>query len=158
MALRIDTGMLLCAISDQTMEFYLDLETGEVIPGGIDEFDEEDEEYQEIAAMDDNPRFLPVERVSSDRAWNWMAQFIEGVEDPLAREVLSRAIQGRGAFRHFKDQLGVFPGLRDAWFAFEMRRQLEVAREWLEAEGIEAVLEPVGGARGQDSSDPVERG
>jgi hypothetical protein len=151
MPIRIDAGMLTCAISDHSMEFYLDLETGEVIPGGLDEFDEDDEEYQELAAMVDNPRYLMVSPVSSDTAWRWMEEFTEAVEDSEARRSLRTAIEGRRPFRRFKDELDAFPKLRKAWFAFEQMRQLEEARDWLALVGVEAELVM---DSGQESPEP----
>jgi hypothetical protein len=53
------------------------------------------------------------------------------VGDAQARDLLLRAIHGRGAFRRFKDALFDFPELREEWFAFHYRRMRRRAIEWL---------------------------
>ena len=45
---------------------------------------------------------------------------------------LARAIQGKGAFRRFKDQLHEeYPGLLPAWYAFLEARSTRRAVQWL---------------------------
>jgi hypothetical protein len=58
------------------------------------------------------------------------------VRDPRARELLERAIEGRGAFRRFKDTLFEFPELRETWFRFHDARMERRALEWLADEGL----------------------
>ena len=60
-----------------------------------------------------------------------MEDFIRRVRDPRARDLLERAIAGRGAFRRFKDTLLDFPDLRPVWFAFHDARMERRAIEWL---------------------------
>ena len=48
---------------------------------------------------------------------------------------LGVAIEGRGAFRRFKDVLSRWPELLDRWYAFSEDRQRGRARAWLAAEG-----------------------
>jgi predicted nucleotidyltransferase len=45
--------------------------------------------------------------------------------------LLARAIEGRGAFRRFKDALFEFPELRETWFKFHDVRMRRRAIEWL---------------------------
>ena len=66
-----------------------------------------------------------------------MAAFIETVANARLRDRLSRAIQGRGAFRRFKDALLDYPQERERWFAFRDARQRERTLEWLASEGID---------------------
>src|SRR5438045_9257017 len=56
---------------------------------------------------------------------------ISGISDLLAR-----AIEGRGAFRRFKDVPFGFPDLREEWFAFHDKRATRRAVEWLVGEGV----------------------
>lgn len=72
--------------------------------------------------------------------WAIMRSFCDEVEDEAVRERLLRAVHGRGAFRRFKDV--VFEeDLPDAWFAYRYARLEDLARGWLEAEGIAYVDE-----------------
>jgi hypothetical protein len=61
-----------------------------------------------------------------------MADFAEGISDERAARRLIRAIQGRGAFRHFKAELHEeYPHLLTAWHAFRDARGQRRAVEWL---------------------------
>jgi uncharacterized protein (UPF0332 family)/predicted nucleotidyltransferase len=60
-----------------------------------------------------------------------MEDFVAYVRDVQARDLLERAIVGRGAFRRFKDALGEYPELKRAWFAFHDARGERRAIEWL---------------------------
>jgi Uncharacterised protein family (UPF0158) len=56
-----------------------------------------------------------IEPIPSREAYGDMEDFIRRVRDPRARDLLERAIAGRGAFRRFKDTLLNFPDLRQVW-------------------------------------------
>jgi hypothetical protein len=148
MPIRIDAGALLAAMSDHSTEFFLDRETGEVIPNAIELFPSSAPEHQRYLEMADDPRYLVVETVPSGTAWDWMAAFVENVMDARARRVLSHALEGKRAFRRFKDALGEFPTLREAWFDFETARLRAAAVQWLEDEGLDAVLDEGGETTG----------
>ncbi|MQA76230.1 MAG: hypothetical protein GEU88_18180, partial [Solirubrobacterales bacterium] len=95
---RVDLGLLCAALDDHspTTRWWLDPHTGETIATS------EDlgwEEYADVA-----PELLiRIEPTPSREGYADMQDFIARVRDPRAREVLTRAIAGRGAFRRFKD-------------------------------------------------------
>jgi predicted nucleotidyltransferase len=89
----------------------------------------EDEEPDELG-------WIRIEPESSSEGYRDMADFIAQVRDPRARDLLDRAIAGRGAFRRFKDTLFEFPELREAWFTFHDRRMQRRAVEWLMLQGL----------------------
>jgi hypothetical protein len=61
-----------------------------------------------------------------------MADFTELVSDDQAARRLARAINGRGAFRRFKDELHEeYPDLLPAWYAFRDARAARRAVDWL---------------------------
>lgn len=64
-----------------------------------------------------------------------MEQFCLGVADPRLRDTLSDAIQGRGAFRRFKDSMHRH-GFADDWYAFRNAAFGKIAAEFLDANGI----------------------
>jgi uncharacterized protein (UPF0332 family) len=78
-----------------------------------------------------------------------MEDFVAYVRDVRARDLLERAIVGRGAFRRFKDALAAFPELRRAWFAFHDARGERRAITWLLERGLvsEAAAEAALAAR-----------
>jgi Uncharacterised protein family (UPF0158) len=65
-----------------------------------------------------------------------MEDFVKRVRDPRARHLLERAINGRGAFRRFKDTLLDYPELRRAWFVFHDARGERRAIDWLAERGL----------------------
>ena len=56
----------------------------------------------------------------------------------MLEESLEVAINGRGAFRHFKDVLQEHPQERERWFAFQKQRAHRRILRWLETEDIVA--------------------
>jgi len=68
-----------------------------------------------------------------------MVEFAEKVEDELLREKLSIALDGRGAFRRFKNVITDYPDYREKWFKFRDERINKKVTEWLNSIGIEPV-------------------
>jgi len=68
-------------------------------------------------------------------SWVWyqdMADFAGTITDERAGRSLARAIQGKGAFRRFKDDLhDEYPDLLPAWYAFGNVRAKHRAVQWL---------------------------
>jgi hypothetical protein len=67
-------------------------------------------------------------------SWVWyedMADFADTIADEQVGQRLARAIQGKGAFRRFKDELHHRPELLLAWHAFSDTRARRRAVEWL---------------------------
>jgi hypothetical protein len=58
------------------------------------------------------------------------------VKDEHLAELLEVAINGKGAFRRFKDVLLRYPEKRERWFKFKDERMEERALEWLEDIGV----------------------
>jgi predicted nucleotidyltransferase len=130
---KIDLVMLRDALEDHspTMQWWFDPGTGESIPKS------EDISREEIGlAEGDEERLVAIEPTPSYEGYSDMEDFIAGVRDPRARELLARAIEGRGAFRRFKDALFEFDQLRELWFAFHDARTERRAIEWLAANGL----------------------
>lgn len=124
---QIDLADLALALEDHSPDhsWWFDPKSGEVetsfarsLPG---------------AATDhgDPLRLLPIEPLPTDVGYGDMEDFVSYVRDPRARDLLERAIVGRGAFRRFKDTLLGFPELRQVWFAFHDARSERRAVEWL---------------------------
>jgi hypothetical protein len=77
-----------------------------------------------------------VSPLPSYEAYGDLSDFVAQVPERRARDRLSRAIEGRGAFRRFKDTLFEFPQLRESWFAFHDIRMRRRAIEWLVDAGL----------------------
>ena len=119
-------------------EWFLDLETGEVVPRvGEDQVGEDATDK----LIEENPdRFRAIESVPSHRSFKIMESFVSQL--PASREKfrLEDVLEGRKPFRNFKDALSDMDPLRDEWFRFELESFAVIAQEWLEDEGIEADL------------------
>ena len=68
--------------------------------------------------------------------YDMMSDFVDSVIDPRKNEILSIALDGKGAFRRFKDTLRRV-GLEDEWYTFKRKAYAEVARVWCEENDIE---------------------
>jgi len=82
-----------------------------------------------------------------------MVEFTEKVSDDRARDMLAVALDGKGAFRRFKNVLHeTYPHLLPAWYAFRDQRAKRRAVDWLADNDIidaDTVIRFVG-----DHSDP----
>ena len=115
---------------------YLDLRTGQVVTI-VDSRPEDDEKRMLIRRSEG--RFVHLDPASSREQYRWMERFVQSVADPTLRERLILAIDGKGAFRRFKDVLMAFPVDRERWFAFRSERLKTAMEAWLNAHGLRAV-------------------
>ena len=118
---KVDLADLAMALEDHSAEhsWWLDPATGEVDPFFSNSPDEG------AAAL------VPIRPLPTAVGYQDMEDFVSCVRDPRARDLLERAIAGRGAFRRFKDTLLDYPELRRSWFAFHDARGERRAIEWL---------------------------
>ena len=130
----VDLQSLCEALEDHSewTEWWLDPRTGAVKPWPVDESAIDEFEEAHPGARD----WIRIWPLSSGEGYDDLVDFTERVRDPRARDLLERAITGRGAFRRFKDTLFEFPELRKAWFAFHDARMERRALEWLADEGL----------------------
>jgi predicted nucleotidyltransferase len=128
---QVDLQDLSAALEDHSdfHSWWLDPHTG-AIEVWSEELGEDDERHPAERG------WLPIEPVDSSDAYRDMVDFIDGIAEPHASDLLSRAIEGRGAFRRFKDTVSEFPELRDAWFDLHRIRMERRAIEWLRHEGV----------------------
>lgn len=139
--LKIDLDELCNAMEDHSFEndYYLDLETGEILfvseymdYEGIDIENRIEEEYE---------RFERIPQIESYEAYRDMEDFIATIDDQHLIDLLEVAIQGKGAFRRFKDVLLNHPDEEEKWFQFNDDRTEERAREWLDEIGVTLIEE-----------------
>ena len=121
---RVDFEELRFAMEDASYEhhYFLDTETGEVIL--VSEYDNDEESSQRLEAIDEAEpgRYLRVPRAESSDGYQDMQEFIDAVSDKPLQQLLEVAIDGKGAFRRFKDVLVRDPGEQQRWFAFQTER------------------------------------
>lgn len=96
--------------------------------------DQEEEDQKTVEALMEP--FVQAPRSDTRQAYEQMVDFAASVDDPHLRELLAVALDGRGAFRRFKDVLVRYPDQRERWFEFrdsETRREVDA---WLQAVGV----------------------
>jgi hypothetical protein len=84
-------------------------------------------------------RYIHVPEGSSHDGYRDMQRFIATVEDGNIQDRLWRAIEGRGAFRRFKNLMDAYPRERERWFAFKKRSEEKRAVWWLQSVGIDPI-------------------
>ena len=62
--------------------------------------------------------YLRIEPASSREQYRWMERFVASVSETALRERLIISIDGKGAFRRFKDVLLAYPAERERWFSY----------------------------------------
>jgi predicted nucleotidyltransferase len=135
---RVDLRSLAEALEDHSPEttWWFDPQNGETEPY-IADFVSVSLEAEEADPLDRG--LIRIEPIPSREAYGDMEDFIGRVRDSRARDLLERAISGRGAVRRFKDTLLDFQELRQVWFTFHDARMERRAIEWLAEQGL---LEP----------------
>lgn len=154
--LKVDLGELVHEMDlgdNLELTGYLDTETGEIISmpdnvmRAVEDSDEAAEalpdweqelvETAESILGDEKDRFLLIPRRESREGYELMAAFAETVTDEDLREKLGIALDGKGAFRRFKNVLNHHPDELDRWYAFKDESIREEAIQWLIMNGIE---------------------
>jgi hypothetical protein len=137
---------------------YLDTRTGEIvnIPDevmSVVESEDEEEierlpdweqgliETAKSVFSDEEGRYVDIPRRPSYEGYNLMVEFANTVKSRGLREKLDIALDGKGAFRRFKNVLKNHPDEEKRWFAFKDERMRQDVRDWLHSIGIEPVEE-----------------
>jgi len=131
----VDLDELATALADQDSfehRWLIDPSTGQTVfwtrDCGIDGQNPVDLEELDLVVIDPLPSYV---------WYQDMADFAEGISDEQAGRRLARAIGGRGAFRHFKDELHEeYPDLVPVWYAFRDARARRRAVEWLDEQDL----------------------
>ncbi len=117
---------------------YLHLVTGDVlrVVDGV-----ADPQMHARIAADTN--YLRIDPVSSREQYRWMERYIPMVDDPELAGKLTQAIDGKGAFRRFKDVLMSYGPERERWFSFRSERLRIFMEAWLSAHALNPIARPV---------------
>ncbi len=120
-------------------ESFLDLTTGQVVT--IVSGDPEAPVLKKQVA-DNIDNFVRIEPASSREQYRWMERFVQSVADEALRERLIIAIDGKGAFRRFKDVLLAYPAERERWFSYRADLLHWHIHNWLHEQGFEGQSTP----------------
>ncbi len=112
---------------------YLDLDNGQVVTI-VDSRPEDDD--KRLLIRRSSHRFVHLDPASSREQYRWMERFVASVEDGALKERLILAIDGKGAFRRFKDVLLSYPVERDRWFQYRSNLLHIYINGWLNSKDI----------------------
>lgn len=128
---RVDLSLLGGALEDHSADadWWFDPAAGD----SIRKSEEMSWEEHDVA---DPESLIWIEPTHSSEGYADMEEFIARLSDRRARDLLERAIAGRGAFRRFKDTLHEFAELREAWFGFRDARSERRAIAWLRGQEL----------------------
>lgn len=133
-------------------ESFLDLENGDLLAI----IDGEPDAAARRAKVAANPStYLRVDPASSREQYRWMERFVSSVADPPLRDRLLISIDGKGAFRRFKDVLLAFPAERERWFVYRSEVLHFHIQTWVEHTKID-VANPAPWGRVEQPEEPVE--
>jgi len=112
---------------------YIDRESGDVVVV-VDGLSEDEENHRRIS--DTPERFIKIEPASSREQYRWMEVFVVTLESSDLKGRLRLAIDGKGAFRRFKDILTHYPVERERWFSFRGEHLHYLINQWFISKNI----------------------
>jgi hypothetical protein len=122
--------------SDLTHRCFLNLVSGEVVFFS-DSLGLSEEDERLLEEIDGSNDYVAIERIPSHEAYQWMVDFVDELVAPAdqhAAEKLSIALNGKGAFRRFKDTLHrIDDQWLQAWYQWRDKRLKAAVEEWLES-------------------------
>ena len=129
---RLEAALL----GGETVEHFLDLDSGAIFahapgepaPGTLEKYQVQPE------------RYLPIEPLANAQRLAMAEAFLFGLPAPFAHATLSQALTGRKALRTFVHALEQWPALQQTWHEYQAAQVHELALEWLEDNGLEAVV------------------
>ncbi len=133
--------------SDGTTAAYIHRTTGELVhltdedrsAADCDDLSELPEWQREAAELArrvlDSDEFVRLPERSDLNEYRLMEEFIHALPEGKAARELADAIEGRGAFRRFKDR-AYHHGLLEAWYAHLQRAWEDYAADFLDEHGI----------------------
>lgn len=134
----IDLDTLETAMEDVDLanRYFLNLVTGEVLFFS-DYLGLSDADEQLLEEIDGSNGYIAVERIPSWEAYQWMVDFVDeqvAPADENAAEKLSIALDGKGAFRRFKDTLHRVDGhWLQAWYQWRDKRLKAAVEAWVQS-------------------------
>lgn len=120
-------------MTDQYSEYFLDKETGKV--EWVSDMAMTQKEQEEVYDRLDEHGFYRLPTSFDIHDYDIMEEFVYTLSGS-ARDKLASAIQGKGAFRRFKDTV-IRLGIDQEWYDFQSAEYKRKAARWCEDNGIE---------------------
>ena len=101
-----------------------------------------DPDFNEFPQPDpDDPDWVEIPRVESHDAFRTMQTFVDSLDEVDVQRRLHSSLQGRGAFRRFRETIAEFPDLRNRWETTQREDLLQRALTFLATLDIEPTYE-----------------
>lgn len=130
---------------------YLNIKTGEFIeiqndylsiaedadPEDLDEYQDWDQDELRLAinVLENWEDYIELPSQHDIHEYSIMEDFATVTDTPQKNNQLSCALQGKGAFRRFKDTISDL-GLDEAWYAYRFIAFVQIAKEWCKIHNI----------------------
>lgn len=135
---------------------YLNKETGEIVTVSTEELSiaeesEEDDDFSEypdwqqdsiksaLDVIENWENYIELPDKWEINEYDIMEEFCGSIKNDRISNALYSAIQGRGAFRRFKDAIIRF-GVEDDWYKFREEALMQIAIEWCEENEIKYIV------------------
>ena len=129
-------------LAESIHEEYYNKDTGEIDwdsafeETDIPDWEQEGVKNAELVEINFSERIIRIPSEDSHEGYNDMEDFVFEVKNKRIQQRLEDAINGRGAFRRFKNVLQEYPAERELWFEFKNNRTRQRILDWLESEDI----------------------
>ncbi|MGB9628869.1 MAG: UPF0158 family protein [Thermodesulfobacteriota bacterium] len=134
-------------------QYYFDKETGEtlIIPDELMRALEEGESCEDLPKWElelvpqakeifkGSSRYEEIPIRPSYEGYNLMVEFVEGLTEKKIQRELFIALDGKGAFRRFKNVIRDYPEVERQWYQFKREKDKEMVKDWLESLSIELI-------------------
>ena len=89
-------------------------------------------------ALNDLDRYIPLPREYEIHEYQIMENFVNSLEDEDEAHELLNSMQGKGAFRRFKEKVSLL-SLEDRWYNHREEAYEKIAVEWCVKNGIKVI-------------------
>ena len=117
--------------TNDEIEYYYNPDNGEIFMSNIGEFENLNED--ELDELFEKSIMLPTRYDINE--YEMMKDFVETIEDTKLQNKLYLSLNGRGAFRRFKDTCINFD-IIDDWYKFRDKKYKEIAISWCKENDI----------------------
>ncbi|MFE7064285.1 UPF0158 family protein [Sutcliffiella sp. NPDC057660] len=97
---------------------------------------EQDMIRQGIDILENEMNYVQIPSRFDINEYDIMEEFSLNIEPQKISNTLSRAIEGRGAFRRFKDKILELE-IDEEWYKFKKNRLKKIAKKWCQMNGID---------------------
>ncbi|MFZ2197287.1 MAG: UPF0158 family protein [Thermodesulfovibrionales bacterium] len=81
-------------------------------------------------------RYARIPERNHHHGYNTMKEFAATLEDEMLKQTLLGLLDGKNAFRRFKDALGEYPKERKLWYGFNAKASRNEIEAWLQTVGL----------------------